>query len=827
MSAEITIEDLHHPDFLNGKINILTEQNRYLQESVDSLTRKLQEADSVASARLKDLVTLAKMCPQKLAQQSPAEAIGARLKLFAQQETGRNREAARLRKERDALIAELAKVRAEVGRLKARIEQERMWARDTRSNQAATIVARGQWAHAWKRCARGFRTKARIFHGAQLAALADRDNLKRELVDARVVIGDLETERNSLRAVVRELENANPMAAADIDDMCSRLDRHPVANLQRCRIARALGLLGPRWDSEERIRAEISRLRALVKSYEEADTGPVGMVEAEDKPEFVCATCNDTHWMQVGEHTWPCTSCPTPCQKCRNDGRGPFCASTPCPCECHKKPKAGDADARAKPGMDSPKQTLPAFDSGGSEKPVPEPLIQAAGSERFEPTDRVVNINLNDDVEVELTERGKQVLAVNELAVRKQYTGPRLRLPFWEFINIFGAERCWYNGAAPVCSMHVKIHRNGVYRHQPVAPPDGEEYRPKWPSEALLAVCGQWETWSPNPESPYDDFTHMRPHGGKTWKAVECEAAARLGRLDAAAGRKKATAEQLSALLKNWSSDIDHAVAAYNEAYAAAVPAPEKLAHGTGTRCPTRRDALPHVFDLVSRRCVFCGMLFEGNAHEMPIMGNLRFSKTLPMGKVVGTDRDLWSCEHFGCAALISKAGFCRDHDFRPGPPTRALRAVHKWWQQVETGDVIQARYEDPCFRWRGSNEWFAPDERLWRNCGLRPLDRLWSSVETEAAAYLGKMDAASAVPRMTPEQLAQALGVSDPVSSALNGEYHNAYTDAIPWKSQLCSHETPGVSFESKAAPYGGTLYRPIRGGLPIPWELIGGGAK
>lgn len=30
-----------------------------------------------------------------------------------------------------------------------------------------------------------------------------------------------------------------------------------------------------------------------------------------------------------------CTRCPTPCQKCRAGGNGPYCENTPCVCVCH------------------------------------------------------------------------------------------------------------------------------------------------------------------------------------------------------------------------------------------------------------------------------------------------------------------------------------------------------------------------------------------------------------------------------------------------------------------------------------------------------------
>ena len=54
----------------------------------------------------------------------------------------------------------------------------------------------------------------------------------------------------------------------------------------------------------------------------------------------VCSTCNDTHRMLAPEDVggdWMCTHCPVPCSKCRQGGRGPYCATTPCACVCHRR----------------------------------------------------------------------------------------------------------------------------------------------------------------------------------------------------------------------------------------------------------------------------------------------------------------------------------------------------------------------------------------------------------------------------------------------------------------------------------------------------------
>ncbi len=48
----------------------------------------------------------------------------------------------------------------------------------------------------------------------------------------------------------------------------------------------------------------------------------------------ICSACNDTHRMK-SRPEWACTSCPSPCQKCRQGGTGAFCEKTPCACACH------------------------------------------------------------------------------------------------------------------------------------------------------------------------------------------------------------------------------------------------------------------------------------------------------------------------------------------------------------------------------------------------------------------------------------------------------------------------------------------------------------
>jgi hypothetical protein len=53
---------------------------------------------------------------------------------------------------------------------------------------------------------------------------------------------------------------------------------------------------------------------------------------------IVCDVCNDTHSMELADRMVMCTFCPSPCQKCRQGGIGPYCTSTPCECACHEAP---------------------------------------------------------------------------------------------------------------------------------------------------------------------------------------------------------------------------------------------------------------------------------------------------------------------------------------------------------------------------------------------------------------------------------------------------------------------------------------------------------
>ena len=56
----------------------------------------------------------------------------------------------------------------------------------------------------------------------------------------------------------------------------------------------------------------------------------------------VCSTCNDTHKMQHDGRMVMCTRCPWPCESCCAPG-SPYCAATPCSCECHPRRAAAVA----------------------------------------------------------------------------------------------------------------------------------------------------------------------------------------------------------------------------------------------------------------------------------------------------------------------------------------------------------------------------------------------------------------------------------------------------------------------------------------------------
>lgn len=66
----------------------------------------------------------------------------------------------------------------------------------------------------------------------------------------------------------------------------------------------------------------------------------------------ICATCNDTHTMSLGDREVPCTFCPRPCEACRAFYQGvrlgAYCETTPCPCRCHAPVEDASTPRRAR-----------------------------------------------------------------------------------------------------------------------------------------------------------------------------------------------------------------------------------------------------------------------------------------------------------------------------------------------------------------------------------------------------------------------------------------------------------------------------------------------
>lgn len=82
---------------------------------------------------------------------------------------------------------------------------------------------------------------------------------------------------------------------------------------------------------------------AWLEGAEEVPTGkpgePLSAAEEFAKQAPVCKVCSDTHLIHNEERgsSRMCTSCPVPCQACRQKPQGPCCATTPCSCACHAK----------------------------------------------------------------------------------------------------------------------------------------------------------------------------------------------------------------------------------------------------------------------------------------------------------------------------------------------------------------------------------------------------------------------------------------------------------------------------------------------------------
>lgn len=89
-------------------------------------------------------------------------------------------------------------------------------------------------------------------------------------------------------------------------------------------------------EQSEANKALVREARAIGRSLSRPAPGEestrIGAATADG---VACKTCNDTHRMPLGDREVMCSFCPRPCEKCRTDGVGPYCETTPCPCDCH------------------------------------------------------------------------------------------------------------------------------------------------------------------------------------------------------------------------------------------------------------------------------------------------------------------------------------------------------------------------------------------------------------------------------------------------------------------------------------------------------------
>jgi hypothetical protein len=64
-----------------------------------------------------------------------------------------------------------------------------------------------------------------------------------------------------------------------------------------------------------------------------------------EKVKPVCLECSDTHVIVTEARAIMCTRCPLPCGRCGDNS--PYCAATPCSCECHTHETRDWADEAA------------------------------------------------------------------------------------------------------------------------------------------------------------------------------------------------------------------------------------------------------------------------------------------------------------------------------------------------------------------------------------------------------------------------------------------------------------------------------------------------
>jgi hypothetical protein len=133
-------------------------------------------------------------------------------------------------------------------------------------------------------------------------------------------------------------------------------------------------------------------------------------------PGPTCSVCNDTHVMPTSDeeiarrgapHNWACTSCPTPCEKCRgrfrDGGASAFCAETPCVCRCHRP-----TDKSEPPSLlsdESPAELAAVFARAGVDQMVRIALHQRARGQR---TLRVDVVLLHETIDALLADAVRQ-----------------------------------------------------------------------------------------------------------------------------------------------------------------------------------------------------------------------------------------------------------------------------------------------------------------------------------------------------------------------------------------------------------------------------------
>jgi hypothetical protein len=182
-------------------------------------------------------------------------------------------------------------------------------------------------------------------------------------------------------------------------------------------------------------------------------------------------------------------------------------------------------------------------------------------------------------------------------------------------------------------------------------------------------------------------------------------------------------------------------------------------------------------------------------------------------------------------AATPTPVGAAGGKEYRPGLPPLALREVCKEWDAhgVIDGETVRRRviFTGPdyytCCGWNGEHR--IDNSSRWDELSFLPRGKPWPAVEAEAAARLGRLDAEAGRERMSLEALAAALGVSAPVSSALNGEYHAAYSDAIPWRTERPAGSLPPGCVWRRHDMSASDWWKAFDAqGLPVPWQRVGG---